>query len=271
MTKKILFCLILAAGFLTGAAENSEVPPELEQIREHLRTKGRNSPPWRWIFYGDSITHGAKHTHGWRSFPEIFAERLRWELRLRNDIVINSGISGHTTVQLLDKNQYHFRIKIFSPSVVIIMIGTNDVVRINDVKKYQDNLVELIKRIRGDKAIPVLMTCPLVWKSPGKKEYLMRYNGLPEYNAAIRETAKKYNVALVDNAARWRQIAPTPEKLAKLLGEDIHPGPLGHLEIAKEIFHVFDVFDEKSPSCNPIGKGPKDITHMLRQTKQPAK
>ena len=53
--------------------------------------------PWCWLFYGDSITHGAAHTHGWRSFPEIFAERVRWEIHHMHDVVINTGISGNTS------------------------------------------------------------------------------------------------------------------------------------------------------------------------------
>src|SRR6266446_3517466 len=50
-----------------------------------------------WVFTGDSITHGALHTLGWRSYPAHFAERVRWELRRMRDVVINTGISGDHT------------------------------------------------------------------------------------------------------------------------------------------------------------------------------
>ena len=33
------------------------------------------SAPARWLFYGDSLTHGAKHTDGRRDFTELFRER----------------------------------------------------------------------------------------------------------------------------------------------------------------------------------------------------
>ena len=46
---------------------------DFEKISTHLKTNA--SAPWTWLFYGDSITHGAAHTHGFRAFPEIFAER----------------------------------------------------------------------------------------------------------------------------------------------------------------------------------------------------
>ena len=32
-------------------------------------------PPVTWTFIGDSITQGVAHTHGWRNYVELFAER----------------------------------------------------------------------------------------------------------------------------------------------------------------------------------------------------
>ncbi|MCP3966054.1 MAG: SGNH/GDSL hydrolase family protein [Lentisphaerae bacterium] len=58
--------------------------------------------PLKWLFYGDSITHGADHCYGQKSYSEHFAERIRYEMRRFNDIIINSAISGDTTVQLLE-------------------------------------------------------------------------------------------------------------------------------------------------------------------------
>lgn len=264
MKKIILTSLFFSIAFFLTAAEKKPNPrQDLEKIRLHLRTQGRGKTPWVWIFYGDSITHGAKHTRGWRSFPEIFAERLRYELRLHLDTVINSGISGNTTRELLDDTQYYHRIKKFHPSVVIVMIGTNDIVRLKNVDLYRKNLETLVEKLRKDKAVPVLMTLPGIWKKTTKSGYVARLKGLEAYNAAIRETAKKYNTVLIDNASLWEKTASTPEKQALLLGEEIHPGPWGHLEIAKEIFRVFDIYDASAASCNPIGKEPQTITHLL--------
>ena len=36
--------------------------------------------PVRWIFTGDSITHGGLHLAGWRDYVQLFEERVRWEL-----------------------------------------------------------------------------------------------------------------------------------------------------------------------------------------------
>ena len=57
----------------------------------------------RWLFYGDSITHGAKHTAGSKDFSELFRERIAWELGRRDDLVLNGAYSGFTTRELLEK------------------------------------------------------------------------------------------------------------------------------------------------------------------------
>src|SRR6185369_2185909 len=61
----------------------------------------RGTQPTTWVFTGDSITHGALFTEGWRSFPEHFAERVRWELRRFHDVVINTGVCGERSGGLL--------------------------------------------------------------------------------------------------------------------------------------------------------------------------
>ncbi|MBR9777574.1 MAG: SGNH/GDSL hydrolase family protein, partial [Cytophagales bacterium] len=83
-----------------------------------LLLKGKTSLIW--VFTGDSITHGAKHTHGYRSYPEIFSERIRWELGRVRDLVINTGISGNTSRNILD--DFEWRVKQFKPNVGSIMI-----------------------------------------------------------------------------------------------------------------------------------------------------
>ena len=77
-----------------------------------------------WVFTGDSITHGALHTMGCRSYPEHFAERLRWELQRRQDVVINTGISGDRMSRLLQNQDW--RVWRFQPDVVSLMMGMND-------------------------------------------------------------------------------------------------------------------------------------------------
>src|SRR5437763_63070 len=80
--------------------------------------------PTKWLFNGDSITHGALHTFGWRDYVELFHERLRFELARGMDVVINTAISGDSTRGLLET--FDWRVAQFRPDVVFLMIGMND-------------------------------------------------------------------------------------------------------------------------------------------------
>ncbi|MBE6391631.1 MAG: SGNH/GDSL hydrolase family protein [Lentisphaerae bacterium] len=224
---------------------------DFEKISQHLKSKA--SAPWTWVFYGDSITHGAAHTRGFRSFPEIFAERLRWEMRFLYDVVINTGISGQSTVQLLDEKRYDWRVRRFKPDAVLILIGMNDTVKVRSAEKYRDNLISLVRRVRDDGAIPVLQTNGNILHVPENDNYMTRYEKLPEYNQVVRQVASTESVILVDHEKYWNHFAIGEEELKLWLGEAIHPGGKGHLEMAKCIFQTLDIYDPESSCCNPVG------------------
>ncbi|MDD4756674.1 MAG: SGNH/GDSL hydrolase family protein, partial [Prolixibacteraceae bacterium] len=133
---------------------------DLVALKELLK----DPKPLKWIFTGDSITHGAKHTHGFRSYPEIFAERIRWEMKRTSDIIINTGISGNTTQNILD--DFNWRIGQFKPDVVSLMIGTNDCADTRNIglDVFENNLNTLVTMIRESEAIPVFQTPNVIIK-----------------------------------------------------------------------------------------------------------
>ena len=73
-----------------------------EMDLDYISKKLKSDFPATWVFTGDSITHGASHTNGFRSYPEHFAERVRYELERFQDIIINTGISGDTADKILE-------------------------------------------------------------------------------------------------------------------------------------------------------------------------
>src|SRR5512133_1528760 len=87
-----------AAGTNLFSPSSGNASRDLTRIRETLADKAR---PRTWVLTGDSITHGAKHTAGSRSYVEHFAERLRWEMGRGQDVVINTGLSGDRADGLL--------------------------------------------------------------------------------------------------------------------------------------------------------------------------
>ena len=216
---------------------------DLQRIKSLLSDKNESH---RWLLTGDSITHGAKHTHGYRSYPEIFQERLRWELGRPRDIAINTGMSGHTTTHIL--NDFEWRVSQFKPVMVSIMIGTNDCSK-PDMSEtlYRSNLNAIVEKIRDLGAIPVLHTPNpiIIEKAPERKT-------LPDYIPVIRDIAKIHDTLLVDNYAYWEEAAKQKSQtmvFREWLNDPLHPNQTGHQEIAMLMFKTLDVFDPKDSTC----------------------
>lgn len=211
---------------------------DLEKIKKILADK----EPAVWLFTGDSITHGVKHTHGERSYPEIFQERVRYELGRYRDIVINTGISGHTTENLL--KDFDWRIAHFKPAVVSIMIGTNDCAK-EKVSRidYRENLKTLTRKIREAGTVPIFHTPNniIIEKAPERET-------ISEYVKIIHEVALEENLILVDNYKVWEESDQnTVHK--EWLNDALHPNGNGHKQIALELFKTLDIYDPKYPTC----------------------
>ncbi|MBR7138327.1 MAG: SGNH/GDSL hydrolase family protein [Lentisphaeria bacterium] len=218
-----------------------------ERLSYHFNTP--NSKPWTWVFYGDSITHGAAHTHGWRSFPEIFHERVRWELKQSADVIINTAYSGQTAMKLSEQEYFQSHVSRFAPDAVFLLIGTNDIIKTEGgaegFRKYLESIVEQIVALD---AVPVVQNYPPIAESlnPG---YIKRYENMPAYNKVIEETAQKYNALFVDHWSHWKARASTDRLLNQWLGETIHPGARGHFEMAMTLFKALDIHSEESACC----------------------
>jgi lysophospholipase L1-like esterase len=233
---------------LSETKDNGMETDDFKTLQKMLQNKTR---PITWVFVGDSITHGARHTNGSRSYPEHFAERVRCELERYADIVINAGVTNDTTNVLL--NTWEARVTRFKPDVVSIMEGMNDSCdgavipvlegmdgRLIDKKKFANNLHEIIRRVRQIGAIPLLHTMNAINPSAD----LQRKN-LPTYVAVIRAVARNEKVILVDNYKHWQ----TNTNFCKWLNDAIHPNEVGHRAIADEMFRALSIFDDKSPTC----------------------
>jgi lysophospholipase L1-like esterase len=209
----------------------------IERIRELLADEAK---PITWVLTGDSITHGALHTFGWRSYPELFAERVRFELGRVRDIVINTGISGDRTGGLLA--DFDWRVARFQPHVVSVMMGMNDC---SDGPagrdKFRSQLIQIVERISAlPGATPLLHTMNTITPlDQGRKD-------LPAYVEIIREVAAARHLALVDHYAVWGKNPTFPYWLGDAT---IHPNEYGHRAMANQIFRDLAIFDAASPTC----------------------
>lgn len=206
---------------------------------ERVKSMLKADRPVKWLFLGDSITHGAFHTFGARDYTELFAERVRWELRRCRDIVLNTAYSGFTTRELLA--DFEWRVGQFSPDVVFVMVGTNDCAASRDLglDEFKENLRALLGRIDG---LAVLQTCcPILPNCDPSRE--PRH---PAFMDALREVAATAERPLVDHHRHWLENA---DKHFYWMSDAIHPNAEGHRAMARQLFKSLDIFDPAAVTC----------------------
>ncbi len=211
---------------------------DADRLREVLA-----GPPVTWVFLGDSITQGVSHTHGRRGYVEHFAERVRGELDRRGDAVVNSGVSGASTEDLLP--EFHWRAGRFAPDVVFVMFGTNDMVGGADgVRAFRFRLDQIVQRSRDIGATVVLQTPPPVRPEGERTPELAA-----AYAAAVREVGADLGALVVDHAAAWQAAAGDGAVPDGWLDDAFHPGARGHHELARTLLTALDLFDPSSEVC----------------------
>ena len=97
---------------------------------KRIRTLLLGGKPCKWLFCGDSITQGAKHTNAHRDYTQLFAEHVRTTLGRGEDAIINMGLSGNTTRDLVEK--FDWRVRQFSPDAVLKEAAEENAVPIID-------------------------------------------------------------------------------------------------------------------------------------------
>lgn len=203
--------------------------------------------PRVWLFTGDSITHGPLHTNGMRNYVEHIQERIRWELQRFHDVVINTGISGHT-IQDIERG-FADRIARFQPDAVFLMLGMNDCTSGPAGRgKFRGSFVRVIERIRALGAIPVLQTPNPIFEAEATTR-----SDLSHYVHIVREIALEERTVLIDHYAHWMTKQPEQARLrADWLNDAIHPNQHGHVELARKLLLDLKLFDEESPTCNLV-------------------
>ena len=234
----------VSSGALAYASVTAHTLASSEDVFQPIRDLLSSKEPAIWLFTGDSVTHGALHTMGWRSYPEHFAERVRWELQRRRDVVINTGVSGNTVEKLLPDLEW--RVFRFRPSLVSLMYGMNDCRGGSSGREpFRRNLQEIVTKVRDAGALPLLHTPNAIYlPTAGVRKDL----GL--YVEVIREFSAQAKVSLVDHYAHWLGIRREESEICYWLSDgSIHPNQYGHIAMAKLIFEKLGIFDSQSRTC----------------------
>lgn len=229
---------------LAAIGQTNSLPEKIGDVEQVRNLLANRSKPVTWVFTGDSITQGAKHTHGSRGYVEHFAERVRFEMGRSNDAVINTAISGDVVGGIL--RGFERRVARFKPEVVSIMIGMNDSKGGPEKREeFRKNLSELIQRVRALGAVPLLHTVNIV-----QPESAVERGDVPAYMAIVSEVASGEKVMLVDHWKHWESLRET--SLKEWMNDPIHPNGRGHREMAILVFNTLGIYDPKSPTCQPI-------------------
>lgn len=120
----------------------------LNDLQKQIRAIAEKEEPATWLFVGDSITHGALHTKGYDSIHQTFEKYLKEELGRKDDVVINTAVSGATTAeQEANSNE---RLDKYNADVVIVMLGTNDASNETvPTDRYKANLESIVDKIHA--------------------------------------------------------------------------------------------------------------------------
>ncbi|MDQ6422141.1 GDSL-type esterase/lipase family protein [Paenibacillus sp. LHD-117] len=211
-------------------------PPPPAVITDEISALVTGGEPVTWLFAGDSITHGALHTKGYKSFAELFGERIRGELSAvyptrASDMVLNTGISSMTTRDLM--SSFNRWVTAMNPDVVFIAFGMNDSSnRMVPLEEFKTNLRSAVTQVRSMGAVPVLQTINTI-----RDDAASRIAHLPVYVEAIRKIAEENDVLLVDHYRYWTEAAADETHLKSTwLNDSIHPGYIGMTHMASTIF-----------------------------------
>lgn len=132
------------------------------------------------VFFGDSITFGAD-----------------WQRLFPDSPVVNRGISGDTTLGLLNRQEEIIALR---PKQIFLMIGTNDLCFGRPIEKVAENYERILDRFRSElPGTPVYVQSILPFNDQMFPSNGLRKNqNIRELNRLIRPLAKKYGYPFID-------------------------------------------------------------------------
>ena len=178
------------------------------------------------LIFGDSITYGAfDKKGGW-------VERLKTALMEKDILVYNLGVSGDTTIDLLDRFENETRARYDNDTTLILEIGINDSYH-SDItpEMFENNIQELIKKAKkyskkivflGLTPVDESKTNPLPWN----KNAFYKNNKIQKYDNIIKEVCKRNSIHFIEISNNF---AKTDYKI--LLHDGLHPNTKGHEKI----------------------------------------
>ena len=217
----------------------------MERIEKLLKSED----PVKWLFTGDSITHGALHTYGKRDYVQIFEERLRYEIGKGRDAVIRTAVSGWQSRTILDDIDWN--ILQYKPDFVSIMVGMNDATQgIGYLDTFTSNMNSIIDQAEAASGAVVVLNTTNPIDTGGDPS---REPALPGINECIRDIAAKRGLLLVDHNKFWLESwEQNPLRKLQWVDDPIHPNDFGHKAMAKLLLKELGMWDDNSICCTML-------------------
>lgn len=141
----------------------------------------------------------------------------------------NSGISGSITDQAIAN--YH-------PSIVLLMIGTNDVNGNVDVTNAPTRLGKLIDEITTDSPTALLVVASIIPIASGNNQNAMTYNAAIPGLVSTRAAAGKH-VIFVDNYAAF---VKDPNYQTSEMSNYLHPNDAGYAVLGRSFYGAISAY-----------------------------
>lgn len=198
------------------------------------------------VFAGDSTTDADRCATAdglGNGYVKLVSDALYAFLPTENYRVVNAGVSGNTSLQLLER--WERDVMSLTPDVVFCMIGVNDVWRHFDrceplqkrisVQEYVENLSLICEKTKG---VRVFCIIPPYFMERNRTDEMRVMT--EEYAAAAREVAKKYRADVLDVQPAFDEYM-LGRSGQTISWDRVHPGWIGSQLIMREIFRYLEV------------------------------
>ena len=173
----------------------------------------------RLLFLGDSITDD------WQSWRAIMTRALELAGVTFESAPIDESISGATSTEVLRRARY---IHAAAPTVVLVMIGTNDALRVGrsakkalvSIGEYRANLVEIDRHAREAGARRV------IWLTPPPVDEIAFADATRDMAIPVtvsRSRVRRYRQAVIDGFDDAVDIHALAGDWSRLLLDGLHP------------------------------------------------
>ena len=181
------------------------------------------------VCFGDSITAGYAVRRG---FPSFWLEALRQRFPDARIEMINSGISGDTSLDGLARLDW--AVLSYEPDLVTMNFGINDCVLGLSLEEFELNLVQMVRRVRAGPGGEILLLSSQPLETPPYDRMVL------DYYRVVERVAKEMDAGFVDVYGAWMERVRSGTSLGSLIlpGLD-HPNEAGYRIIAEELMSLF--------------------------------